>query len=120
MTAKSYVIALEEHYHDAEVKQHAGDNIAERLDDVGALRLKEMDEAGIDLQVLSHSNPGPAGGRRRDRRAVGAPRQRPARRDGARPSRPLRRVRRPAYRRPQGRRRRAGAHASPSSASRAR
>ena len=56
------IIALEEHYQDAEVKQlggpGAGRDIVERLDDLGALRLKEMDEAGIDLQVLSHSIPG--------------------------------------------------------------
>src|SRR5215210_9179996 len=60
---KPYVIALEEHYLDPEVKQHTGGPgsgaaVEERLDDVGALRLKEMDEAGIDLQVLSHSMPG--------------------------------------------------------------
>src|SRR5271154_4147425 len=65
MATKPYIIALEEHYLDAEVKRHfAGidaqhnPRIVERLDDVGALRLKEMDEAGIDLQVLSHANPG--------------------------------------------------------------
>src|SRR5947199_3632440 len=62
MAAKSYVIALEEHYLDPEVKQlggpGAGRDIVERLDDLGALRLKEMDESGIDLQVLSHSIPG--------------------------------------------------------------
>src|SRR5216684_2103135 len=62
MAAKSYIIALEEHYQDAEVKQlggpGAGREIVERLDDLGALRLQEMDEAGIDLQVLSHSIPG--------------------------------------------------------------
>jgi 2,3-dihydroxybenzoate decarboxylase len=62
MAAKSYVIALEEHYLDAEVKQlggpGAGRDIVERLDDLGALRLREMDESGIDLQVLSHSIPG--------------------------------------------------------------
>ena len=47
------------------MKQHARglDAIAapatvQRLDDVGELRLKEMDEAGIDLQVLSHTMPG--------------------------------------------------------------
>ena len=65
MPAKPYVVALEEHYFDPEVKRHfeglrsapcAAD--LERLDDVGALRLREMDEAGIDLQVLSHANPG--------------------------------------------------------------
>jgi predicted TIM-barrel fold metal-dependent hydrolase len=66
MAAKSYVIALEEHYQDAEVKQHTGSpgtggalaGLEERLDDLGALRLREMDESGIDLQVLSHSIPG--------------------------------------------------------------
>src|SRR5207302_10673542 len=30
----------------------------DRLDDVGELRLREMDEAGIDLQLLSHANAG--------------------------------------------------------------
>jgi predicted TIM-barrel fold metal-dependent hydrolase len=63
MPAKPYIVALEEHYQDAELKQHrAGPGgaagLVERLEDLGALRLKEMDEAGIDLQVLSHSNPG--------------------------------------------------------------
>ncbi|MGE5269168.1 MAG: amidohydrolase family protein [Thiohalocapsa sp.] len=61
-SAKSYVIALEEHYQDAEVKAQTGARIdpyvSERLDDLGALRLREMDEAGIDFQVLSHSIPG--------------------------------------------------------------
>src|SRR6202022_3614230 len=65
MATKPYVIALEEHYYDPEVKRHASglDAIAapatvRRLDDLGELRLREMDEAGIDLQVLSHSMPG--------------------------------------------------------------
>src|SRR5450759_857884 len=66
IAAKSYVIALEEHYQDSEVKQHTGSpgtggalaGLEERLDDLGALRLREMDESGIDLQVLSHSIPG--------------------------------------------------------------
>src|SRR5712691_10912769 len=61
--AKSYVIALEEHYQDSEVKglgggPGAGPDIVERLDDLETLRLREMDEAGIDFQVLSHSIPG--------------------------------------------------------------
>ena len=63
MAAKPYIIALEEHYQDAEVKALSGgpgtsQDIVERLDNLGTLRLKEMDEAGIDLQVLSHSIPG--------------------------------------------------------------
>src|SRR5271156_5195088 len=66
MAAKSYVIALEEHYQDAEVKGQTGGpgtggalrGLEQRLDDLGALRLKEMDGSGIDLQVLSHSIPG--------------------------------------------------------------
>src|SRR5438034_10015072 len=62
MAAKSYIIALEEHYQDAELKQLGGPgaspDIVERLDDLGALRLREMDESGIDFQVLSHSIPG--------------------------------------------------------------
>jgi predicted TIM-barrel fold metal-dependent hydrolase len=60
----SKIIALEEHYADAELTgTFAGADatkapaIRERLDDVGALRLKEMDQAGIALQVLSHNSP---------------------------------------------------------------
>ncbi len=59
------VIALEEHYWDREVAGHFTERgpemripaLQERLFDLGALRLKEMDEAGIDLQVLSHGAP---------------------------------------------------------------
>ncbi|MBV9955798.1 MAG: amidohydrolase [Pseudolabrys sp.] len=58
------IIAIEEHYYDAElVKTFQGPEAAkggpidERLYDYGALRLKEMDEAGIDIQVLSHGAP---------------------------------------------------------------
>ena len=59
------VIALEEHYWDQEVATHFKERgpemrvpaLQERLFDVGTLRLKEMDEAGIDLQVLSHGAP---------------------------------------------------------------
>src|SRR5438132_7738819 len=65
MATKPYIIALEEHYFDPEVKRHTvgqeptnAPRIVERLDDVGELRLREMDEAGIDMQVLSHANPG--------------------------------------------------------------
>ena len=57
------VVALEEHYWDPEVIKHYSgtDRVArlrQRLLDLGELRIKEMDEAGIDFQVISHANPG--------------------------------------------------------------
>lgn len=59
------VIAIEEHYWDPDVSATFGPLDAmrgapgnrERLHDLGALRLREMDEAGIDIQVLSHGAP---------------------------------------------------------------
>ena len=58
------VIAIEEHYWDQELAKHftgpeagRGNETDERLNDLGSLRLKEMDEAGIDIQVLSHGAP---------------------------------------------------------------
>ena len=58
------VIALEEHYWDGELEKtftsgeagRPGEQYT-RLKDLGALRLKEMDEALIDIQVLSHGAP---------------------------------------------------------------
>jgi len=65
MAAKNrpFVIALEEHYWDADVAKTFGSGEArdpelrQRLDDLGALRIREMDEAGIDVQVISHGAP---------------------------------------------------------------
>src|SRR5262245_14521874 len=62
---KDFVVALEEHYWDPEVASHFKERssdmrnpaIQEQLHDLGALRIKDMDEAGIDLQVLSHGAP---------------------------------------------------------------
>jgi 2,3-dihydroxybenzoate decarboxylase len=58
------VIAVEEHYWDAELSRHftgpeagRGDEIERRLTDLGAARLAAMDAAGIDRQVLSHGAP---------------------------------------------------------------
>src|SRR5689334_6671689 len=57
------VVALEEHYWDPTVIQHYSGTdrapvLRQRLLDLGELRLREMDEANIDFQVLSHANPG--------------------------------------------------------------
>ena len=65
MATKPAIVALEEHYLDPEVARHWKEGgpesrpgpLRERLEDVAALRLREMDEAGIDVQVLSHSAP---------------------------------------------------------------
>ena len=64
MFKKMPVIAIEEHFWDhelaAESKGSEGVRSPEhlkRLYDLSELRLKEMDEAGIDIQVLSHGAP---------------------------------------------------------------
>jgi 2,3-dihydroxybenzoate decarboxylase len=56
------VIALEEHYWDAELAGHfvgpeAATPHANLLKDIGEIRLRAMDEAGVDFQVLSHGAP---------------------------------------------------------------
>src|SRR5438132_3876671 len=58
------VIALEEHYWDKElaalfvgVEGVRDPEVLKRLYDLGELRLREMDEAGIDVQILSHGAP---------------------------------------------------------------
>jgi 2,3-dihydroxybenzoate decarboxylase len=64
MTTRPQIIALEEHYADADVQAtfegfdaNRAKPAVERLLDVAELRLREMDEAGIDMQVLSHTAP---------------------------------------------------------------
>jgi 2,3-dihydroxybenzoate decarboxylase len=63
-TLKCPVIALEEHYWDKELaalfvgaEGVRDPEMLRRLYDLGELRLKEMDEVGIDIQVLSHGAP---------------------------------------------------------------
>jgi 2,3-dihydroxybenzoate decarboxylase len=61
---KCPIIAIEEHYWDKELAaQFVGaegtrdPGMLARLYDLGELRLKEMDAAGIDMQILSHGAP---------------------------------------------------------------
>jgi len=58
------VIALEEHYADPELyalftglDAQTSPHVVQKLKDTGQARLKNMDAAGIDVQVLSHSAP---------------------------------------------------------------
>jgi hypothetical protein len=104
------VIALEEHYWDPGVAKHFDGNegrsaeLRRRLDDLGSLRLQEMDDAGIDLQVLSHGNPGVTATGRGDRGPAGAASERQPVRDDLRVPAPLRSVRYSTHTRPGGRR----------------
>lgn len=55
------VIALEEHFIDPAVLEALGARpgpLQAKLADFTSVRLQEMDEAGIDMQVLSHAPPG--------------------------------------------------------------
>src|ERR1700690_1677005 len=64
------IIALEEHYFDPDwnnaldTRHHARPTpspLMKRMEDLGTQRIKEMDDAGIDLQVISHGPPGSQG-----------------------------------------------------------
>lgn len=62
--AQPNVITIEEHFWTTEVTAANGvtklvndSEIARRMEDLGALRIREMDEAGIDVQVLSENTP---------------------------------------------------------------
>ncbi len=60
---RPFIIALEEHYWDAELASHfkGGEannaRLRTRLESLGQARLDAMNEAGIDFQVLSHGAP---------------------------------------------------------------
>jgi 2,3-dihydroxybenzoate decarboxylase len=58
------IIALEEHYWDPDLvamfpgrEGKRASELERRMFDMGELRLREMDEAGVDIQVLSHGAP---------------------------------------------------------------
>ena len=54
------IVALEEHFTSPRLRELRGEKdtpLQRKLDDLGALRIREMDEAGIDLQILSENNP---------------------------------------------------------------
>ncbi|WP_158811857.1 amidohydrolase family protein [Beijerinckia sp. L45] len=64
MNSKPFVVSLEEHYWDERclgpisLAASAGSlEIGRRLANVGEERIQSMDEAGIDMQVLSHTGP---------------------------------------------------------------
>jgi predicted TIM-barrel fold metal-dependent hydrolase len=59
------VVAIEEHFWNAGFAAHSGEpknarpaSTRERLEDFGGIRLREMDDVGIDVQVISHVPPG--------------------------------------------------------------
>ena len=54
------VVCLEEHFTSPKLRELRGEKdtpLQRKLDDLGALRIQAMDEAGIDLQVISENNP---------------------------------------------------------------
>ena len=58
------IIAVEEHFMHPSLSNHLGhaaqqpDQIKKRLFDFSDIRIREMDSAGIDVQILSHQSPG--------------------------------------------------------------
>jgi predicted TIM-barrel fold metal-dependent hydrolase len=67
MSNNERIVALEEHFisptmangYTGHHKLSAGMHSTRRLEDLGDARIREMDEAGIDVQVISHLQPGP-------------------------------------------------------------
>jgi len=57
------IIAVEEHYWDAELAstfpagRRGAESLEAKLRDVGEARIRAMDEAGVDIAVLSHGSP---------------------------------------------------------------
>lgn len=64
VASRPFTIAIEEHYNDPELVAHFSgldlrrpQRIEQKLLDVGEIRLREMDDGAIDVQVLSHAGP---------------------------------------------------------------
>ena len=60
MTVSPKIITIEEHFTSPKLRALRAEKdtpIQRKLDDLGALRIREMDHAGIDLQVISENNP---------------------------------------------------------------
>jgi predicted TIM-barrel fold metal-dependent hydrolase len=65
MSPKQRVVAIEEHFWIPELRDRysgprgiSAHTPARQLDDLGEIRLRDMDAAGIDVQVISHMQPG--------------------------------------------------------------
>ena len=65
MPEKNKIISIEEHFWTANLRDRytgyarvAPHHPTKQLDDLGELRLRQMDEAGIDFQIISHMQPG--------------------------------------------------------------
>jgi predicted TIM-barrel fold metal-dependent hydrolase len=65
MAANNRIVAIEEHFWIPELRDRysgargiSAHTPARQLDDLGEIRLREMDAAGIDVQVISHMQPG--------------------------------------------------------------
>ena len=60
MTKQTKIIAIEEHFTSPKLRALRGEKdtpTQRKLDDLGDLRIREMDVAGIDVQVISENNP---------------------------------------------------------------
>jgi 2,3-dihydroxybenzoate decarboxylase len=60
MSVPPKIITIEEHFTSPELRALRGEKdtpVQRKLDDLGALRIAAMDEAGIDLQIISENNP---------------------------------------------------------------